>query len=109
MNNIQLLKLIVQMAIANGWKQHISNFHFTAGYVQTRVYYKTIFDPDFAKAFFGRGSEEHIKDLYLEETCIDYKIDEEAEEEKIKIPAWKYHMARYVSMEKPLEYFARHV
>ena len=97
------------MAIKNGWKQHISNFHFTEGYVKTKVYYKVIFDPEFAKAFFGSGTGEHVKESYLSEIATDYKIDEDLSADKIKIPKWQYHMGRYVIMENPIEYFAKYI
>ncbi len=98
MNKIQLIKAIIQKAIDSGWEEHLSNFGINDAYIRTRLHMKIIFDPEFAKAFFGTGDlpdKENKQEFYQADDLGAQFVGEK----------WEYHMQQYVILEEPLAYF----
>lgn len=61
-------------------------------------YYALIFSHDFAKAFFG---EELVEEDFYEAVPYDEGY------EKLRLPAWKYHLQQMVLEKEPLKYLSK--
>jgi len=101
MTEVQLVRAIINKAIDGGWKQHLTNFDVNEGYCRTRMYLKFIFNPGFAKAFFGTkfDEKENKQDLWIADDLGAQFTGER----------WQYHVQQYAILEKPLGYFERFV